>query len=88
MYSPIFMCGRFTTQLSNIDNDQINEDVLLRKNMKLDDTVGNTFTEDSYYPETEACDKLIKEVDHSYNNYEPTKASRLITTYVQELLSN
>ena len=63
MYSPIFMCGRFTTQLSNIDNDQINEDVLLRKNMKLDDTVGNTFTEDSYYPETEACDKLIKEVD-------------------------
>ena len=32
--------------------------------------------------------KLIIEVDHSYYNYEPTKASRLITTYVQELLSN
>ena len=31
--------------------------------MKLDDTPGNTFQEDSFYPETEACNYLLKEVD-------------------------
>lgn len=63
MFSPIILAGKFVTQLEGIDNDQINEDVLARKSMKLDDTPGNTFQEDSYYPETEACNKLIEEVD-------------------------
>ena len=63
MFSPIVIAGKFVTQLEGIDNDQINEDVLARKSMKLDDTPGNTFQEDSYYPETEACNKLIEEVD-------------------------
>lgn len=63
MFSPIVLAGKFVTQLEGIDNDKINEDVLARKNMKLDDTPGNTFQEDSYYPETEACNKLIQEVD-------------------------
>lgn len=63
MFSPIVLAGKFVTQLEGIDNHQINEDVLARKSMKLDDTPGNTFQEDSYYPETEACNKLIEEVD-------------------------
>ena len=79
MYSPIFMCGRFTTQLSNIDNDQINEDVLLRKNMKLDDDEGNTFAEDSFYPETEACNHLLKEVDKVIKE----KINKYFSTYNQ-----
>jgi len=63
MFSPIVLAGKFVTQLKGIDNDKINEDVLARKSMKLDDTPGNTLQEDSYYPETEACNKLIEEVD-------------------------
>ncbi len=63
MFSPIILAGKFTTKLTGIDNEQINKDVIARKNMKLDDTPGNTFQEDSFYPETLACDKLIHEVD-------------------------
>ena len=63
MFEPILLVGRYTTTLKGIDNEQINEDVLKRKNMKLDDTPGNTFQEDSIYPETEACNHLLKEVD-------------------------
>ena len=63
MFEPILLVGRYTTTLKGIDNEQINEDVLKRKNMKLDDTPGNTFQEDSFYPETEACNYLLKEVD-------------------------
>ena len=57
------MCGKFVAQLSGIDNDQINEDVLTRRGMKLDDDPGNTFAEDSFFPETDACNELIEEVD-------------------------
>ena len=63
MFEPILLVGRYTTTLKGIDNEQINKDVLLRKDMKLDDTPGNTFQEDSFYPETEACNHLLKEVD-------------------------
>ena len=63
MFSPIILAGKFVTKLEGIDNEQINKDVLARKSMKLDDTPGNTFQEDSYYPETEACTKLLQEVD-------------------------
>lgn len=68
MYSPIFMCGRYVKDLTGIDNEQINEDVLKRKTLKLDDTEGNTFAEDSFYPETEACSHLLKEVDKVIRN--------------------
>ena len=63
MFEPILLVGRYTTTLKGIDNEQINEDVLKRKDMKLDDDPGNTFAEDSFYPETEACNKLLQEVD-------------------------
>ena len=63
MFSPIILAGKYTTTLKNIDNEQINQDVLKRKDMKLADTPGNTFQEDSFYPETEACNKLLQEVD-------------------------
>ena len=53
------MCGRYVKDLTGIDNEQINEDVLKRKTLKLDDTEGNTFAEDSFYPETEACSCLL-----------------------------
>lgn len=46
-----------------MDNDAINEAVMLRKDMKLDDTPGNTFQEDSFLPETGECERLIMEVD-------------------------
>ena len=68
MYSPIFMCGRYVKDLTGIDNEQINEDVLKRKTLKLDDDEGNTFAEDSFYPETEACNHLLKEVDKVIQN--------------------
>ena len=32
--------------------------------------------------------RLIEQVDHAYNDYEPTKATRLIADFVQEILSN
>ena len=32
--------------------------------------------------------RLIAQVDEAYNDYEPTKATRLITDFVQEILSN
>ena len=32
--------------------------------------------------------RLIAQVDEAYNDYEPTKAARLITDFVQEILSN
>ena len=63
MFEPILLVGKYTTTLKGIDNEQINEDVLRRKDMKLDDDPGNTFAEDSFYPETEACNKLLQEVD-------------------------
>ena len=80
MFDPIFLISRYTTVLSGIDNEQINQDVMKRKNMKLDDDPGNTFAEDSFYPETEACNKLLAEVDkvihtnihplfHTYNQW-------------------
>ena len=62
------MCGRYVKDLTGIDNEQINEDVLKRKTLKLDDTEGNTFAEDSFYPETEACSHLLKEVDKVIRN--------------------
>ena len=62
MFRPIILASMFETTL-DVDNEAINADVMLRKDMKLDDTPGNTFQEDSYYPETEACDDLIKKVD-------------------------
>ena len=66
MFDPIFLISRYTTVLSGIDNEQINQDVMKRKNMKLDDDPGNTFAEDSFYPETEACNKLLAAVSYTH----------------------
>ena len=64
MFEPIILAGRFTTTLEGIDNDAINELVLKRKDMKLDDDPGNTFAEDSYLPiDQEPVKKLLNEVD-------------------------
>ena len=67
MFSPIMLCGKFTTTI-DVDNDQINEDVMKRSMMKLDDNPGNTLSEDSYYPETEACNDLLIKVDKVIQN--------------------
>ena len=64
MFEPIILAGRFTTTIDGIDNDAINELVLSRKDMKLDDTPGNTFQEDSYLPtDKEPVKKLLNEID-------------------------
>lgn len=68
MFQPIFMMSYYTTNLDGIDNEQINKDVLARRDMKLDDDPGNTFAEDSFFPETEACNHLIAEVDKAIQN--------------------
>ena len=52
MFEPLLLVGKYTTTLKDIDNEQINEDVLKRKDFKLDDDPGNTFAEDSFFPET------------------------------------
>ena len=62
------MMSYYTTNLDGIDNEQINKDVLARRDMKLDDDAGNTFAEDSFFPETEACNHLIAEVDKAIQN--------------------
>lgn len=63
MFSPLIMFGKYITTLDGVDNDAINEQVLARREMKLDDNTGNTFAEDSYYPETKECDQLIEKVN-------------------------
>lgn len=64
MFSPLILFGKFVTKLDGIDNDAINEAVLARKNMKLDDNIGNTFQEDSFYPaDNPACKLLLEKVD-------------------------
>lgn len=64
MFEPIVLTGRYTTKLDGIDNDAINDIVLSRKDMKLDDDPGNTFAEDSYLPtDKESVKKLLNEID-------------------------
>ena len=63
MFSPLLLVSKYVTQLDGIDNDQVNEDVLARQSMKLDDDPGHTFAEDSYYPDTPACKQLLSQVD-------------------------
>ena len=58
------MASKFTTTL-DMDNDAINEAVMLSKDMKLDDSPGNTFQEDSFLPESGECERLIMEVDRA-----------------------
>ena len=73
----LFNIYSFFSLYSNIDGFKFKEkSIPLNKRHELDQWI------------LSELHKLIREVDHSYNNYEPTKASRLITTYVQELLSN
>ncbi len=63
MFSPLLLVSKYVTQLDGIDNDQVNEDVLARQSLKLDDDPGHTFAEDSYYPDTPACKQLLSQVD-------------------------
>ena len=76
-FGTLFNIYSFFSLYSNIDGFKFKEkSIPLNKRHELDQWI------------LSELHKLIREVDHSYNNYEPTKASRLITTYVQELLSN
>ena len=76
-FGTLFNIYSFFSLYSNIDGFKFEEkSIPLNKRHELDQWI------------LSELHKLIKEVDHSYYNYEPTKASRLITTYVQELLSN
>ena len=76
-FGTLFNIYSFFSLYSNIDGFEFKEkSIPLNKRHELDQWI------------LSELHKLIKEVDHSYNNYEPTKVSRLITTYVQELLSN
>ena len=76
-FGTLFNIYSFFSLYSNIDGFKFKEkSIPLNKRHELDQWI------------LSELHKLIKEVDHSYNNYEPTKVSRLITTYVQELLSN
>jgi len=66
MFKPLVLMGHSIHTLQGIDNDAINEAVMKRKDLKLDDNTaaGNTFTEDSYYPvDDPACKRLLEEVD-------------------------
>ena len=56
-----------------------------------------TYSEDNILPKERPemdqwilseLNRLIAQVDEAYNDYEPTKATRLITDFVQEILSN
>ena len=78
MFSPIMLCGKFTTTI-DVDNDQINEDVIKRSNIRLDDNPNNTLSEDSYFPETEACNDLLMKVDDVIQN----NINRYFKTYNQ-----
>ena len=78
MFSPIMLCGKFTTTI-DVDNDQINEDVIKRSNIRLDDDPNNTLSEDSYFPETEACNDLLMKVDDVIQN----NINRYFKTYNQ-----
>lgn len=63
MFSPLGLVGRSVHTLEGIDNAAINEAVIKRRGIKLDESLGNTFYEDSFYPDTEACNHLIQKVD-------------------------
>lgn len=64
MFRPLVLLGHSIHKLEGIDNEAINQAVLARKDMKLDDNTGNTFTEDSYYPEDNpACKALVDAVN-------------------------
>lgn len=64
MFSPIILAGKYVTELSDINNEEINNVVMERKGMKLNDDPGHTFAEDSFFPENnEHCKKLLDEVD-------------------------
>ena len=76
-FGTLFNIYSFFSLYSNIDGFKFKEkSIPLNKRHELDQWI------------LSELHKLIREVDHSFYNYEPTKASRLITTYVQELLSN
>lgn len=64
MFEPIVLVGCSRHQLEGVDNIAINEAVLKRRDIKLDDSPGNTFNEDSFYPVNDpACKELIEKVD-------------------------
>lgn len=68
MFKPLVLMGHSIHELTGIDNDAINEAVLKRRDIKLDDDVaaGNTFTEDSFFPEDNpACKVLLDKVNET-----------------------
>lgn len=88
MFRPLVLLGHSIHKLEGIDNDAINQAVLKRKDIKLDNNVGNTFTEDSYYPEDDpACKILIDKVDEVVQQ-EVNKYFRTFNTWAHILDPN
>ena len=70
-FSPIISVGYSVFDIDGIDNEKISEDVLARKDLKFDDTPGNTFNEDSYLPDTPEIQKLLSIVDEKMKEINP-----------------
>ena len=63
MYRPLVLLGISTHQLDGIDNEAIVDAVIERKDIRLDNDAGNTFAEDSFYPEDDPdCKVLLDKV--------------------------
>lgn len=63
MFRPLVLLGISTHEPQGINNEAICEAVLKRQDIRLDDSIGNTFAEDSFYPEDHPeCKKLLEEV--------------------------
>ena len=64
MYRPLVLLGISTHQLDGIDNEAIVDAVMERKDIRLDNDAGNTFAEDSFYPEDDPdCKVLLDKVE-------------------------
>ena len=67
----------FFSLYANIDNFSYKEDAIpVEERSEMDQWI------------LSELNRLIEQVDHAYNDYEPTKATRLIADFVQEILSN
>ena len=73
-FQPIFLAGFFRTTLTGIDNEQINEDCLARRNMKLDDDNWHCLTVSRRDPKTGKFTMEKMPVYHIIGDEEKKKA--------------